>query len=83
MECDICGSKEGLVKVKNEDGNLIALCPACYETHYEGYEATATAESEVSEEDDSWDDESDNAALDNDEEMDEDEPLDDDNEEDK
>lgn len=80
MECDICGSKEGLVKVKNEDGDLISLCSACYETQYEGYEATD--DSDLSDEDD-WDEESDEDSLADDNEIDEDEPLEADNEEDK
>ena len=38
MQCDICGTTEDLVKVKNEDREMIYLCQACYETHYEDFE---------------------------------------------
>ena len=30
MECDMCGADENLVKVKNELGETIYLCQACY-----------------------------------------------------
>lgn len=38
MGCDICGATEDLVKVRNEDREMINLCHACYEAQYEGYE---------------------------------------------
>lgn len=81
MECDICGSKEGLVKVKNEDGEMIDLCSACYGTQYEGYEASD--ESDFSD-DDSFDDGEADGESDSDDkdELDQDDDFDDDDEED-
>lgn len=49
MECDICGEIQQLVKVKNEEGETIYLCQACYETQYEGYEKTETADLDAGE----------------------------------
>ncbi len=40
MKCDICGAKDDLVKVKNEDQEIIFVCRACHETQYEGYAAS-------------------------------------------
>lgn len=49
MQCDICGAKEDLVKVRNEDGETINLCNACYETQYEGFETSNVSESDEEE----------------------------------
>jgi hypothetical protein len=46
MECNICGARENLVKVKNEEGDVIHLCEACYGTQYEGYKKDDAAELE-------------------------------------
>ncbi|OGW70179.1 MAG: hypothetical protein A2036_02710 [Omnitrophica bacterium GWA2_50_21] len=59
MECDICGTKDDLVKVKTEDDEIIHLCRACYQTQYEGYEASNDAEWEEDDEDD-WEEDSEN-----------------------
>ena len=52
MECDICGTKEDLVKVKTEDQDVIYLCRACHATQYEGYEATSDTDWDENNEDD-------------------------------
>jgi|GEM_PF-1746963 len=44
MECDMCGVDENLVKVKNELGETIYLCQACYDTQQDGYEKAAEAD---------------------------------------
>jgi len=37
MECDMCGSDENLVRVKNELGESIYLCQGCYDIQHDGY----------------------------------------------
>lgn len=69
MECDICGTKEGLVKVKNEDQETIYVCQSCYETQYEGYEASSDTDCAEDGEDD-WEDDS--ASNEEDEDFDDD-----------
>ncbi len=44
MECNICGGKDDLVKVLNEDGETIYLCEACHEAQYEGFEASSASD---------------------------------------
>lgn len=56
MECDICGARENLVKVKNEDGDMIHLCEACYEKQYAGYKKDDAAELEENLDED-WEEE--------------------------
>ncbi len=70
MECDICGAKEELVKVKNEDGETLHVCQACYEMQYEGYEK--------SEADDSKDEDEESREDEDDVEEDDDESLEED-----
>lgn len=59
MECDICGTKEDLVKVKTEDQDVIYLCHACHANQYEGFEASSDTDwdedKEVSDEDEDGD----------------------------
>ncbi len=69
MECDICGAKDDLVKVKNEDQEIISLCRACHETQYEGYAASHDTDWKESEEEDL---EEDPAGEENEEEPDDD-----------
>ena len=69
MECDICGTKDNLVQVKNEDGETIYLCGECYEAQFEGYEKSDAADLDDEKED--WEDG---------EEPDEDDELDDEEE---
>lgn len=44
MECDMCGADENLVKVKNELGETIYLCQACYNMQQDGYERAAESD---------------------------------------
>jgi ribosome-binding protein aMBF1 (putative translation factor) len=37
-ECKVCGSQRDLIKVKDEEGNVIYVCQDCYESVCEGYE---------------------------------------------
>lgn len=37
-KCKVCESKEDLIKVKDEEGNIVYVCENCYETVCEGYE---------------------------------------------
>lgn len=38
QECQICKSKEALIKAKDEEGKVIYICESCYEGACEGYE---------------------------------------------
>lgn len=38
MKCKVCGTKENLIKVKDEEGNLVYVCENCYESVCEGFE---------------------------------------------
>lgn len=38
MKCKICEGKEDLIKVKDEEGNMVYVCESCYESVCEGYE---------------------------------------------
>lgn len=69
MECDICGIKDDLLKVKTEDDEIIYLCRACYEIQYEGYEASSDADWEEDDEDD-WEEDSEDDAFEEDEKFD-------------
>lgn len=44
MECDMCGSDENLVRVKNELGEMIFMCQACYDMQHDGYEKSEEAD---------------------------------------
>lgn len=37
-KCKVCESKEDLIKVKDEEGNIVYVCDNCYESICEGYE---------------------------------------------
>lgn len=37
-KCNVCGSQENLIKVKDEEGNIVYVCSSCYESVCEGYE---------------------------------------------
>jgi uncharacterized UBP type Zn finger protein len=37
-ECVQCGSKEKLMKAKDEDGKHVLICGVCFESTCEGYE---------------------------------------------
>lgn len=53
MECEVCGASEDLIKIRNEQGQIIQLCQNCYESEYERYEKVegGELEEEDSEED--------------------------------
>lgn len=36
-ECRVCGTKDNLIKVKDEDGVICYVCNSCYEAVCEGY----------------------------------------------
>ena len=70
MECDLCGAKEELVKVKNEDGETVQLCSACYEAQYEGYEKDTSADLDE-EDDEDWEEEDEEDGDEDDEDLEE------------
>lgn len=37
-KCKVCGSQENLIRVKDEEGNIVYVCENCYESVCEGYE---------------------------------------------
>lgn len=37
-KCNICERQEDLIKVKDEEGNIVYVCENCYESVCEGYE---------------------------------------------
>ena len=37
-KCKVCESQEDLIKVKDEEGNIVYVCERCYESTCEGYE---------------------------------------------
>lgn len=37
-KCKVCESQENLIKVKDEEGNIVYVCENCYESVCEGYE---------------------------------------------
>lgn len=44
LECKVCEGQENLIKVKDEEGNIVYLCENCYESVCEGYEKIDTEE---------------------------------------
>lgn len=36
--CKVCDTQENLIKVKDEEGNIVYVCENCYESVCEGYE---------------------------------------------
>lgn len=38
QECKVCLSQEDLIKVRDEEGNIVYICSSCYESVCEGYE---------------------------------------------
>lgn len=37
-KCKVCDGEQGLIKVKDEEGNIVYVCSTCYESVCEGYE---------------------------------------------
>lgn len=56
MECHICCSKEDLIRIRDEKGEIISVCEECYESEYSGYEKIDADPSEEGWEED-WVDE--------------------------